>query len=55
MMASQPSEPSYTREELGAMTRDEVYAVATDLNIAGRSSMTKAQLIDAILAAQGGA
>ena len=54
-MASQPSEPSYTREELGAMTRDEVYAVATDLNIAGRSSMTKAQLIDAILAAQGGA
>lgn len=55
MMASAPSEPSYTREELEAMTRDEVYAIATDLNISGRSSMTKAQLIDAILAAQGGA
>lgn len=55
MMASQPSEPSYTREELEAKTRDEVYAIATDLNISGRSSMTKPELIDAILAEQGGA
>ena len=55
MMASAPSEPSYTREELEAKTRDEVYVIATDLNISGRSSMTKAQLIDAILDAQGGA
>ena len=54
MMASAPSEPSYTREELEAMTRDEVYVIATDLNISGRSSMTKPELIDAIHDAQGG-
>ncbi|WP_290756244.1 Rho termination factor N-terminal domain-containing protein [Exiguobacterium sp. UBA3491] len=36
------------------MTRDEVYAIATDMNISGRSSMTKAQLVDAILATQEG-
>ena len=55
MMASAPSEPTYTREELEAMTKDELYAIATDMDIAGRSSMTKAQLVDAILDAQGGA
>ena len=55
MMASAPSEPpTYTREELEGMTRDEVYAIATDRNISGRSSMTKGELIDAILLDQGG-
>lgn len=47
-------EPVYDREQLEAMTRDEVYAIATDLNISGRSNMTKAQLIDAILTTQEG-
>ncbi|WP_082318551.1 Rho termination factor N-terminal domain-containing protein [Exiguobacterium sp. BMC-KP] len=47
-------EPVYDREQLAAMTKDEVYEIATDLNIAGRSSLTKAQLIDAILATQEG-
>lgn len=47
-------EPVYSREQLEAMTRDEVYAIATDMNITGRSSMTKAQLVDAILATQEG-
>lgn len=47
-------EPVYSREQLEVMTRDEVYAIATDLNISGRSSMTKAQLVDAILATQEG-
>ncbi len=55
MMASAPSEPrTYTREELEGMTRDEVYAIAVERDISGRSSMTKPELIDAILLDQGG-
>ncbi|WP_214795169.1 MULTISPECIES: Rho termination factor N-terminal domain-containing protein [unclassified Exiguobacterium] len=36
------------------MTRDEVYAIAVERDISGRSSMTKPELIDAILLDQGG-
>ncbi|WP_214783251.1 Rho termination factor N-terminal domain-containing protein [Exiguobacterium sp. s183] len=36
------------------MTKDALYDITTDMDIAGRSSMTKAQLVDAILAEQGG-
>lgn len=50
-----PSEPHvYTREELEAMNKDEVYAIAVERNISGRSTMTKAELIDAILLDQEG-
>lgn len=37
---------------LEEMTKDELYAVATDLEIEGRGDMNKAELLDAVQAAQ---
>ncbi len=38
--------------QLQDMTKTDLYALAQDANLAGRSKMTKAQLIDALTAAQ---
>lgn len=43
---------TYTEEALNALTVDELKAIARELEISGYSSMTKAQLVEAILAAQ---
>lgn len=40
------------KEQLAKKTRDELRAIAKEMDIAGRGSMTKAQLVDAIFDAQ---
>lgn len=47
-------EPHTMREVLESMTKTDLTALAAELDITGRSSMTKAQLVDAILATQEG-
>lgn len=47
-------EPHTMREVLENMTKTDLTALAAELDITGRSSMTKAQLVDAILATQEG-
>lgn len=47
-------EPHTMREVLESMTKTDLQALAAELDITGRSSMTKAQLVDAILATQKG-
>lgn len=47
-------EPHTMREVLESMTKTDLQALAAELDITGRSSMTKAQLVDAILATQEG-
>ncbi len=47
-------EPHTMREVLESMTKTDLQALAAELDIIGRSSMTKAQLVDAILATQEG-
>lgn len=47
-------EPYTMRDVLESMTKTDLSTLATELDIAGRSSMTKAQLVDAILATQEG-
>ncbi|MCT4779830.1 MULTISPECIES: Rho termination factor N-terminal domain-containing protein [Exiguobacterium] len=42
------------RDVLESMTKTDLTSLAAELEIVGRSSMTKAQLIDAILATQEG-
>lgn len=47
-------EPHTMREVLESMTKMDLLTLAAELDITGRSSMTKAQLVDAILATQEG-
>lgn len=47
-------EPYTMRDVLESMTKTDLTSLAAELEIVGRSSMTKAQLVDAILATQEG-
>lgn len=47
-------EPYTMRDVLESMTKMDLTSLAAELEIVGRSSMTKAQLIDAILMTQEG-
>lgn len=37
-----------TRDELDALSKDELYELATDADVSGRSSMSKGELVDAL-------
>ena len=37
-----------TRDELDALSKDELYELATDADVSGRSGMSKGELVDAL-------